>query len=86
MSFDGGNRAAVPSDLVRACQLAQTEGADFPTIWRTILRPHPLVVGIPVQTVTEARAQLEIRLSTGHRLVYDSAHNDYTLVAPPLGG
>jgi hypothetical protein len=66
-------------DLVCACLVAKARGADFPTIWTSILKAHPLVAGIPVQTITEARAQLEIRLVTGQRLVYDSTYDDYTL-------
>jgi hypothetical protein len=72
----------VSHDQVRACLVAKAGGADFPTVWRSILKAHPLVLGIPVQTITEARAQLEIALVSGDRLVYDSAHDDYTLTAP----
>ena len=66
-------------ELVRACLTAKAGGMDFPTVWSRILKAHPLVLGIPVQTITEARAQLEVRLTTGQRLVYDSTHDDYTL-------
>ncbi|MBI3513837.1 MAG: hypothetical protein HY060_07225 [Proteobacteria bacterium] len=54
-------------------------GTDFPTVWHTILKGHPLVAGIPRQTITEARSQLEIPLVTGDRLIYDSTRNEYTL-------
>ena len=70
----------MPSDLVRKCLAAKTGGADFPTVWHTILKGHPLVVGMPVQTISEDRAQLEIPLITGHRLIHDSTRNEYTLL------
>jgi hypothetical protein len=69
----------MPADLVRRCRDARTAGKDFPTIWHTVLRGHPLVAGVPMQTVGPAGAQLEIALTTGHHLVYDSAGNDYAL-------
>ncbi len=69
----------MPSDLVRQCLVAATQGADFPTVWNTVLKGHPLVAGIPVQTITENRAQLEIGLTTGHKIIHDSTRNDYTL-------
>jgi hypothetical protein len=73
-------------DLVCACLVAKARGADFPTVWRTILKAHPMVLGIPVQTITETRAQLEVALITGERLIYDSDHDDYTLGAPARHG
>ena len=69
----------MPSDLLRKCLAARTEGADFPTVWQTVLRGDPLVAGIPRQTITEDRAQLEIPLVTGHQLIYDSTRKEYTL-------
>ena len=44
-----------------------------------MLRRHWLVNGIPVQTIDNGRIQLEIRLITGHRLIYDSTANGYSL-------
>lgn len=46
-------------------------GADFPTIWRTLLKSHDLVVGAPVQGVDVDPPVLEIRLIDGRRLQFD---------------
>ena len=46
-------------------------GEDFPTVWRTLLKGHPLVDGIPHQRLVGSRSLLEIRLTTGERLVFD---------------
>jgi len=70
----------MPLDLVRLCRAARDAGHDFPTIWQTVLRGHPLVSSIPVQTLEGERALLEIPLITGHRLYYDSPSNDYSLL------
>jgi hypothetical protein len=67
------------SELVRTCLVAKAQGADFPTVWQTVLRGNPLVVGIPRQTITETHARLEIPLITGHHVIYDSTRNEYTL-------
>ena len=54
----------MPVDLVEGCIVARNGGADFPTVWETVLRRHWLVNGIPVQTIDNGRIQLEIRLIT----------------------
>jgi hypothetical protein len=59
------------SDLARSCTELVRKGNDFPTIWTTKLRVHPLVDGIPHQRVTGTRTLLDIRLITGERLVFD---------------
>ena len=69
----------MPVGLVERCIVARSGGADFPTVWETVLRRHWLVNGIPVQTIDNGRIQLEIRLITGHRLIYDSTANGYSL-------
>ncbi len=60
------------NELLRRCVSARGEGIDFPTIWQTILRGHPLVVGPPVQRMDGSEPILEIRLISGQRLVHDS--------------
>jgi len=36
-------------ELVAKCNEALRKGVDFPTLWRTVIKPHPMVAGIPVQ-------------------------------------
>ena len=61
--------------LVAQCRAAQAAGADFPTLWHQVLRPNPLVMGPPVQTVRDGRIRLEIRLVTGSAIVFDTDSN-----------
>lgn len=78
MSFSGISRITAAemqksdsaSDLLRKCVAARQAGADFPGIWDTILKRHPLVFGPPVQGMEAGEARLEIPLITGQRLVY----------------
>ena len=58
-------------DLARTCTELARKGNDFPTIWATKLKGHPLVDGIPHQRITGTRTLLDIRLITGERLVFD---------------
>ncbi len=60
------------NDLARLCTDAVREGNDFPTIWNTLLKKHPLVDGIPRQRFEGNRNFLDIRLITGERLVFES--------------
>lgn len=69
----------MPADLVERCIAARRGGADFPTVWETILRRHPLVSGIPTQAINDGRMQLEIYLITGQRLIHDSETRGYSL-------
>ena len=69
----------MPAALVEQCIAVRNTGADFPTVWQTVLRLHPLVQGIPIQTINAGRGQLEIRLNTGHLLIFDSEANGYSL-------
>jgi len=61
----------MPDDLVRDCNEALRHGSDFPTIWQTIIKSHPAVVGIPVQRRDGERAYIEIALLRGDWLVVD---------------
>jgi hypothetical protein len=69
----------VPSDLVKSCNDARGRGADFPTVWHTVLKGHPLVAGIPRQRMNGSIFLLEIPLITGHCLVYDGESSDFSL-------
>ena len=48
-------------DLAYQCTDMVRKGESFPTVWDTRLRDHPLVSGIPQQTVNCMRPVLEIR-------------------------
>ena len=65
--------------LARACTELVRKGNDFPTIWETNLKRHPLVDGIPHQRVTGTRSLLDIRLLTGERLVFDADARRFSL-------
>ena len=66
-------------DLLQKCADAMGAGADFPTVWQTVLRQHPLVLGPPVQYMDGECAQLHIRLITGQRLVFDSVSKQFSI-------
>ena len=63
----------MPSELLKKCMGAKRDGADFPTIWQTILKGHPLVKGPPVQRLEGREAVLEIWLINGQRIVLDQS-------------
>jgi hypothetical protein len=72
------------NDLAIKCTAAALSGADFPSVWDSVLRAHPLVVGPPIQTFTDDDVpNLEIRLINGQRLIYDSASNQYSVLWGP---
>jgi hypothetical protein len=52
-------------DLARECTELVRVGNDFPDVWTTMLKRHPLVDGIPQSKMVGGRAVLEIRLITG---------------------
>ncbi len=58
-------------DLVRNCNEAMRRGIDFPTLWHTLIKPHPTVAGVPVQRLDGSRSYLEIPLLRGDWLVVD---------------
>jgi hypothetical protein len=60
------------NDLVENCNEAMRGGIDFPTLWHTVIKPHPSVIGVPVQRLDGARTYLEIPLLRGDWLVVDT--------------
>ncbi|HMN84799.1 MAG TPA: hypothetical protein PKA74_02250 [Bauldia sp.] len=66
-------------DLLAAVRAAAEGGADFPTIWNSILRRHPLVAGSPVQRLDGTTALLEVPLILGRRLVVGPGSTDYAI-------
>jgi hypothetical protein len=70
-------------ELILKCTHAQDQGADFPTIWHTVLKGDRLVAGIPRQRFEGARSLLEIPLVTGHCVVYDADAREFSLQIAP---
>lgn len=56
--------------LLNACNAEKNKGADFPTIWKDILRAHPYVAGSPIQDSGKDGPLLRIPLITGQVLVF----------------
>ena len=76
--------AETANDLVLKCTTMARAGADFPTVWDTVLKGRALVAGQPIQGFDdEERPQLEIQLINGQRLVYNSASKQYFVLWAP---
>jgi hypothetical protein len=72
------------NELALKCTAIARTGADFPTVWDTVLKGHALVAGSPIQILDDQmRPQLEIGLINGQRLIYNSASNEYFVLGPP---
>ncbi|MDX8449476.1 hypothetical protein [Mesorhizobium captivum] len=56
--------------LVRECNQSRSKGADFPTIWQTMLKGHSYVSGKPVQDRDEHGPLLSIPLITGRHILF----------------
>lgn len=54
--------------LLHQCAKARAAGGDFPTIWHSVLKSHPLVTGLPTQDVRDGEALIVVHLWTGQRL------------------
>jgi hypothetical protein len=65
--------------LMDACTRAAREGAEFATIWDSILRTHALVVSPPIQTFDDEQPHLDVRLRNGFWLRYCARSNDFSL-------
>jgi hypothetical protein len=66
-------------DLVALCTELVRKGEDFPTVWATVLKSHPLVNGVPESKLEGKRHVLEIRFITGELLVFDSESKKFSL-------
>ena len=60
------------ADLLERCRAAHAAGVDFPTLWHEVIKPHPMVLGPPVQTVRDGRIRMEVRLITGGAIAFDT--------------
>jgi hypothetical protein len=61
-----------PDDLVEKCNEAMRLGIDFPTLWHTIIKCDPNVMGPPLQRLDGNHTYLEIALLRGDWLVIDN--------------
>jgi len=59
-------------DLLKKCNDALRNGVDFPTLWHSVIKPHPAVAGVPIQRLDDDRTYLEIPLLRGDCLVVDT--------------
>jgi hypothetical protein len=66
--------------LLEKCVEAMGQGADFPTVWNTVIRGHPAVMGPPVQHLDGDRSQLRVLLMFGERLVFDSGTKEFSIL------
>jgi hypothetical protein len=66
-------------DLARQCTELARGGNNFPDIWTTMLKRHPLVDGIPQSKIVAGRPVLEVRLITGERLLFDGDARRFSL-------
>lgn len=55
-------------NLLSECEEARAAGRDFPTIWNTLLKRHPLVRGIPGCEVRGGEAFIVVQLLSGQKL------------------
>jgi hypothetical protein len=63
------------AELVQRCRAGRAAGMDFPTLWNEVLKPDPLVIGPPMQTVRDGRIRMEVRLITGGAIAFDTETN-----------
>jgi hypothetical protein len=67
------------NDLARTCTELVRHGQDFPTVWASVLKSHPLVEGIPRSKIEGMRPLLEVPLITGEWLVFYSDTEEFTV-------
>lgn len=61
----------IVSRLVEECNNARRSGADFPTIWASLLKEHTYIAGSPRQHLAGTRPVLAVPLITGQDLLFD---------------
>ncbi len=69
----------MPTRLIEQCTEAARRGADFPTIWHSVLKKARLVAGIPRQRMAGTASVLEIPLTTGQSIIYDGDCKRFSL-------
>jgi hypothetical protein len=66
-------------DFAELCTDMVRKGTDFPSLWATVLKNHPLVNGIPASRLVGNRPVLEVKLITGELLVFDGENRKFSL-------
>ena len=66
-------------DLAESCTELVRKGNDFPTVWATMLKSHPLVNGIPESRIEGKRPVLVMQLITGEWLLFDSESKKFSV-------
>ena len=66
-------------ELIQNCITATREGADFPTVWQTLVSGHSLVAGPPIQSIESGRVCLKIPLIDTQWFVFDSTSKEFVL-------
>ena len=66
-------------NLAESCTELVRKGNDFPTVWATVLKSHPLVNGVPESRFAVERGVLVIRLITGERLLFDGESKQFSV-------
>jgi len=56
--------------LLDLCCAARQEGADFPTIWKGMLKSNGIVAGMPASRSTQFGPVVEVPLTTGQHLEF----------------
>jgi hypothetical protein len=56
--------------LLNLCNAARQDGADFPTIWKGMLKDNRIVAGMPASRSTPFGPLLEVPLTTGEQLEF----------------
>jgi hypothetical protein len=71
--------ATTADELLQACVAAAGSGADFPAIWRSVLKNHHFVAGLPVQHVADGAPILHVPLLSGQSIIVGPGQGDYRL-------
>jgi hypothetical protein len=71
------------NELLRACLAAAREGADFHAVWRSVLKGHEFVAGLPVQALLGELPVLHVPLLSGIAIVVGPGQGDYRLSTEP---
>lgn len=65
--------------LLEHCNGLLDDGADFPTIWYSVLKAHPLVASVPIQGLRGGKPALCIRLATAQSLLFRSSERLFSV-------
>ncbi len=71
--------ATLADELVRACVAAAGRGADFPAVWRSVLKGHHFVAGLPVQSLVAGTPVLQVPLRSGESIIVGPGRDEYKL-------